>query len=240
MRDQNSTTNNMKQTCGKKFIICVFGESSAGKSTLLRSLFCDIIGNSKYSICDAEGFQCKDRRAVGWYRTGRSRQGVVAIGTPGDSWDVIKANIDFFEKHLSLWDEWFKNCTLNGGRRIIEMDADFDKKRDRLAESPEKLGIPKILVTAARKPLESYAEWDEYKSEYEVLNIPINVDAWYFRKEKSEDTDAVEWMLPVRLIKESLLENIRYVLIKKNLRRYPGKSERKIDPKKIKASVSRD
>ena len=82
--------------------------------------------------------------------------------------------------------------------------------------------------------------WDGSESEYEVLNIPINVDAWYFRKEKSEDTDAVEWMLPVRLIKESLLENIRYVLIKKNLRRYPGKSERKIDPKKIKASVSRD
>ena len=240
MSNQNSTMNDTKQTGGKKFIICVFGESSAGKSTLLRSLFSDIIGNSKYSICDAEGFQCKDRRAAGWYRTGRSRQCVIAIGTPGDSWDVIKANVDFFMRHLRLWDEWFKNYTLNGGRRLVKKGVDFNKKKDRQVEDPDELDMPKILVTAARKPLESYAEWDEYKSEFEVLNIPINADAWYFQNEKAEDVGVVEWMLPVRLIKESLLENIRYIMIKKKLKCYPDKLERKINSRKIRASVSRD
>lgn len=218
--------NDTKQIGGKKFIICVFGESSAGKSTLLRSLFCDIIGNSRYSICDAESFDGKDRRVAVWYRVGNSNQGIVAIGTAGDRWEIIKANIRFFKKHLHLWDEWSKNCSFYG------------KEREKKGFGKE--NIPMVLVTAARRPLGAYRGWKDFEHEFEVLNIPINVDAWYFRKEESKDTDAVEWMLPVRLIKESLLENIRYILIKRKLKCYPSKAERKINHKKIKASVSRD
>ena len=169
-----------KQIGGKKFIICVFGESSTGKSTLLRGLFCDIIGNSKYSICDADSFDGKDKRAVAWCQVNNINEGVVAIGTAGDRWSIIKENIRFFKKHLHLWDEWSKNCSFDGKERE---EKGFDKEN-----------IPKVLVTAARKPLSAYREWKAFEHEFEVLNIPINVDAWYFQK----DTDEVEWMLPVR------------------------------------------
>lgn len=239
---ENFTMNDTNQTGGKKFIICVFGESSSGKTTLLRGLISDVILNSRYSVCDAEGFQSKDRRMVAWYRTGKSRQGIVSIGTPGDSWDIIKANIDFFNRNLPLWNRWFKNKTLNGGKRCKKKGEVEDEKRDRFYECPEAGSIPAILVTSARMPLHEYPKWGRIGCRYEILNIPMDVEGWYLQKpvEETNGRKDVDWMVPIRLTAESVLDNIRYILINKKTRAYPNKSTRVVDFKRIECSVSRD
>lgn len=219
----------------KKFIICVFGESSAGKSTLLRGLISDIMLNSKYAVCDAEGFQSKDRRMAAWYRTGKSRQGIVAIGTPGDSWDIINANIKFFEKHLHLWNEWYKNKTTVGKRRC-KNKCEEDKKKGCYFECPKKGEYPSILITSARMPLHEYKEWGKCCKKYEVLNIPMDVEVWYLKDDKKD----VDWMSPIRLTAESIMDNIRYILINKKIKTRSSAKKRKIKLNRTRASVSRD
>ena len=193
---------------GKKFIICVFGESGAGKSTLLRSMIHDIIDNSKLSICDAEGFVSRDRRVAAWYRTGKTRQGIVSICTAGDSPDVIKANLKFFNKNRFCWKAWFGYSNVLGdGRKMT------DKERQNLK------GMPRILITSARKPLEEYQELKGVLRGCKVLNIPIAFDVWKFSKGEKVPDGAVEWMSPRRATAESLFQHLRYILIHNEIKR---------------------
>lgn len=195
-----------KSMSGKKFIICVFGESGAGKSTLLRSMMHDIIDNSKLSICDAEGFYKRDRRVVAWYQTGKSKQGVVSICTAGDSEAIIKANIKFFEKHINCWDDWFDQPKESNGTRK-------KNEKGKLAK------IPRILITAARKPLMCYKGLQEFIGGYEVLNIPITLDVWKYCKGEDIPKGAVEWSHSNRTVEASLFQHLRYILINKQVKR---------------------
>lgn len=222
MRKKKISTD-VAQQIGKsrQCVICVFGESNTGKTTLLRSLLHDIVGDSKYSICDAEGFNRKDMRVVSWCEIG-SQQIIVAIGTSGDRWGIIKASIEFFKKHLQMRNEWAKNRSLNGKTRDLDACATM---------------IPAVLVIATRKPLCAYRGWKEFAAEFDVLNMPINVDAWYLCDNKR----VPQWMLPVRLSKESLLENIRYFAINGGkTKQYPSKPRKKIKCTNVEAYVSQD
>lgn len=192
----------------QKFIISVFGESGAGKSTLLRGVIHDIIDNSKLSICDAEGFVSRDRRVATWYRTGKTRQGIVSICTAGDSPDVIKANIKFFKKNSSCWKVWFRYSNV------------FGKKRKMTGREPQNLkDMPRILITSARKPLEEYQELRGVLRGCKVLNIPVAFDVWKLSRGEKLPDGAIEWMLPRRTTAESLFQLLRYILIHNEIKR---------------------
>lgn len=191
-----------------KFIICLFGESGAGKSTLLSSMMHDIIDNSKLSICDAEGFVSRDRRVAAWYRTGKTRQGIVSICTAGDSPDIIKANIEFFKKYSACWKVWFGIPNVSGD------DREMDEK-----EVPNLKAMPRILITSARKPLGEYQELKDELRGCKVLNIPVAFDVWKFSKGEKPLDGAVEWLSPRRATAESLFQHLRYILIHNEIKR---------------------
>lgn len=231
------TKNVMSRGDGKtvkpqKFIISLFGESGAGKSTLLRSMIHDIIDNSKLSICDAEGFTSRDRRVAAWYRTGKTRQGIVSICTAGDSPDVIKANIEFFKKNSSCWKVWLGYSNVFGDGRKMN-----DKECQNLN------GMPRILVTAARRPLEEYQELKGALRRCKVLNIPVAYDVWKFSDGEKVPGGAVEWMSPRRATEESLFHHLRYILIHNEIRRPTSadvKRNRAVNCAELTRIISRD
>lgn len=175
---------------------------------MLRSLIHDIIDNSKLSICDAEGFVSRDRRVTAWYRTGKTREGIVSICTTGDSPAIIKANIGFFKKHSSCWKVWF------GIPNVCGDDREMDEK-----EVPNLKAMPRILITSARKPLGEYQELKDELRGCKVLNIPVAFDVWKFSKGEKAPDGAVEWMSPRRATAESLFQHLRYILIHNEIKR---------------------
>ena len=206
-----------------KFIINLFGESCAGKTTTLCNLLQMLRPRVKYSLSTSEGFRSRDRREMTWYRVGNKNMGAVCVCTCGDTKEIVKKNIEFFERHFYAqnmpWDKWCEAC-----------DAKLsDVEKEKLSEDP--IGI---LVTASRKPL---AEYDFDLHEFSLLDIPIRADYWH---DEVATKNPCKWTLPIAVLPESILFHIHYTLRFKAFKGFVKKRKYRCSLRDSRASISRD
>lgn len=219
----------------KRFVISLFGESGAGKTTVLGRLIEMLRTRARYNLEVAEGFQTHDLRSIMWYRTGRKYSGAVSVCTMGDTVEIIQKNFDFFEAHFnnqltaqittpwSLWEKEFN-------QELTEVEL----------QSTTKHGAPiGVLVTASRKPLGEYKKLRDRLKGYAILNIPIRVDVWH-ESELDKPTDSRDWMTSVRAIPELLLFHVNHVLRYNQFKKYVGKRGYRVNFAALSSSVSRD
>lgn len=186
----------------QRFVINLFGESGAGKTTVLQRLIDILRVRAKYSLEVAEDFLVQDRKAVMWYRSGKQYSGTVCVCAKGDSLGLIKGNFDFFEKHndvpkaMTPWTSWEKAC----GKELSKTEMQNTTKH--------KLPVG-VLVTASRKPLECYKGLLSGVKSCSVLNVPIRVDACC---SLNLQKNSCEWMASARTVPEVLLFHVNYVL----------------------------
>lgn len=217
----------------KRFVISLFGESGAGKTTVLGRLIGMLRTRARYNLEVSEGFLTHDLRSIMWYRTGRKYSGAVCVCTMGDTVEIIQKNLDFFEAHFddlqaaqtttpwSLWEKEFK-------QKLSEAEL----------QSITKHGAPiGVLVTASRKPLGEYKKLRDRLKGYAILNIPIRVDVWHGLKAQ---TNSCEWMTSVRAIPELLLFQINHVLRQAKFKVYSPKKKHLVDFAVLSSNVSRD
>lgn len=219
----------------KRFVISLFGESGAGKTTVLGRLIDMLRTRARYNLEVSEGFLTHDLRSIMWYRTGRKYSGAVCVCTMGDTVEIIQKNLDFFEAHFddlqaaqtttpwSLWEKEFK-------QKLSEAEL----------QSITKHGAPiGVLVTASRKPLGEYKKLRDRLKGYAILNIPIRVDVWH-ESELDTPTDSRDWMTSVRAIPELLLFHVNHVLRYNQFKKYVGKKGYRVNFSALSSSISRD
>ena len=130
-----------------KFIINLFGESGAGKLTVLLQVIELLKKQSKYFMEVRDRFKTRDCRSMMWCRSGQKYSGAVSVCTMGDTEPILIKNIKFFERlfdpsnSVSPWNVW--------------EDAVGEKasKKERAHLRTDKIGV---LVTASHKPLVCY------------------------------------------------------------------------------------
>lgn len=245
-----STTKSAKANCssGKKFIINLFGESGMGKTTVLRQLIEMLRSRSKYNVEVSEGFQTHDLRSIMWYRAGRKYSGAVCVCTMGDSLDIIKNNLAFFDAHFDVsqsktpWDFW-KDSFPKGNSTL--QDEKSKSQQDEKVQNAKANDSPiGILITASRKPFGDYYKKikDSFKGYIDILNIPIQIEVKYnanghgANENKAKVKPFNDWMASLRSTPELLLFHINYLLRNEKFRSIKNP----IDFERIEAGVSRD
>lgn len=77
-----------------KKIIVLYGKGKKGKTATLKKLIEEMRKDSSFSEEEAEQYLDDDERIICTYKNKR-----IAITTGGDSNDIIKGNLDFFERY---------------------------------------------------------------------------------------------------------------------------------------------
>ena len=228
-----STTANQQtgSPSGNRFIINLFGESGMGKTTILRQLIEMLRSRAQYNLEVGEGFQTHDLRSMMWYRTGWKYSGAVCVCTMGDSVDIIKKNIDFFNTHfdssknLFPWISW-----VEAFRRGDSPLATSELNSTKMPSSA--IGI---LVTASRKPIvKSDKKLKDRLQGFNILNIPIQLDIW---PKLEEEGKIGIWRASVRSPSELVLVHVNYLLRNAKFKPIPKKV---FDFKLLSAGISRD
>ena len=217
----------------KRFVICLFGGSGAGKTTVLGCLIDMLRRRAQYNLEVSEGFQTHDLRSIMWYRTGRKYSGGVCVCTMGDTVEIIQKNFDFFEAHFNNQ----RTSQITTPWSLWEKDFCQDLSETEL-QSTAKHGAPiGVLVTASRKPLGSYKELQDKIKGYTVLNVPIRVDVWHGC---DKQTNSCEWMTSVRAVPELLFFHVNHVLRQAKFKEYSKKEKCLVDFDALSSNVSCD
>lgn len=185
-----------------KFIINLFGESGAGKSTVLLQLIEMLRKQSKYFMDARDRFRTCDCRSMLWCRSGQKYSGAICVCTMGDTESILLKNLKFFErlfdpnKSVAPWNEW---------------EEVFDEKvseNERANLRDEKIGV---LVTASHKPLVCYKKfWKKISHDgYKVVNIPVRVDFW---NGESGNVLAEKWVASEFTVPQVLLFHVNYIV----------------------------
>lgn len=214
----------------RRFVISLFGESGAGKTTVLKCLIDMLRTRARYNLEVSEGFLTHDLRSIMWYRTGRKYSGAVCVCTMGDTVEIIQKNFDFFEAHFNNlqtqqattpWTLWEK-----------EFGQETELQSTRKHDAP--IGV---LVTASRKPLGEYKKLRDRLKGYSVLNVPIRVDIWHGLRVQ---TSSCDWMTSVRAIPELLLFHVNHVLRYNQFKKCVGGKGNRVNFSTLSSSISRD
>ena len=220
-------------SASKRFIINFFGESGSGKTTVLCRLIEMLRLRAKYNLEVADGFLTRDRKAMLWYRSGRKYSGAVCVCTSGDTAEIIRENISFFQRHFDVvngntpWHAWC-DAIRDGDPPLSQEEV----KSTQMHQLP--IGI---LVTASRKPLRYYRTLPSL-SDYNCLDVPILVNAWHGLN--GSNNASCDWMNSLLVPAEVLLVHVNYILHNGCFKSYASAKGYRVSMKAMRSSISRD
>lgn len=213
-----------------KFIINLFGESGAGKSTVLLQLIEMLRKQSKYFMEVRDNFKTRDWRSIMWCRSGQKYSGAVSVCTMGDTEPILLDNLQFFDRlfdpknSASPWNAW------------EDVTARKVSKQERANLRDDKIGV---LVTASHKPLVCYKKLSKVINSrgYKVINIPIRVDFWNGSKGSVHEE---LWTASEFTVPQVLLFHVNYIVRNGCLRKMLNKKHFDVSVVNSDAEVSRD
>ena len=212
-----------------KFIINLFGESGAGKSTVLLQLIEMLRKQSKYFMEVRDNFKTRDCRSMMWCRSGQKYSGAVSVCTMGDTEPILLDNLKFFDrlfdpKNLaSPWNTW------------EDVTARKVSKQERANLRDDKIGV---LVTASHKPLVCYKKLSNVITSkgYKVVNIPVRVDFWNGTKGSVPEE---KWVASEFTVPQVLLFHVNYIIRNGQFRTMRNKNHFGVSFANAEAEVSR-